>query len=235
MEEALGCIDKECQNGVAGSHMESIATPPGVDTTQWVMAVSTHDAQRAISLYREKFGKGGCGCLNKTMNVGAISWNWDCPCRNCNTKARSLSPSDYVSRLEAHVKNEKPSLGVANEHFRASFRVASHVVSEHKSCIDTEVEGFFTHLVVFGTTFSLIKLDFDLAPLISLRQLLHRIYSVHDIESGTTENRKTESDDFYENSSDEDEVSDYNGEYSTGNSSGGDDNDNDEGMDLDSE
>lgn len=234
MEEALARIDKECQNGVSGTHMEIIATPPGVDTTQWVMAVSAHDAQRAIALYKSKFGKGGCGCLNKTINVGNISWDWDCPCGNCKTRARNLSPPEYASRLEAHVRNEKPSLRVANEHFRASFKVVSHVISEHNACIDTDLEGFFTHLVVFGTTFSLIKPDFDLAPLVSLRHLLHRIYSVHDIESGSVENQKIGSDDFYENSSDEDEASDYNGEYSTGNSSSDEDED-DKGMDIDSE
>lgn len=231
MEKALGCIDKECQNGVSGNHMESIATPSGIDTTQWVMSVSAHDVKKVVSLYRTKFGKDGCGCLNTSMNVGSVSWDWECSCNNCGSKAKSLTPNEYVRRLEAHMKNGKTSLIFASEQFRASFRIVSHIVSEHKVCIDTELEGFFTHIVVFGTTFSLIKIDFDLTPLIPLRQLLHRIYAIHDIRLIDSNEHKNETDDFYENSSDEEEVPDYNGEYSTGESSS--DNDEGENMDID--
>lgn len=230
MEKALECVDRECQNGVAGNHMGCISTPPGVDTTQWVVSVSAHDAKKVVALYRAKFGKTGCGCLSANINVGSVSWGWDCSCKSCGTKTRNLSPNNYVSRLEAHTKNENISLALANEHFRASFRIVSHMMSEHRSCIDVELEGLFTHLVVFGTTFSLLRSELDLAPLISLRQLFHRIYAVHDIESGSVNDEAATTDDFYERSSDEDEASDYNGEYNTSESSS-----DAEGMDIDSE
>lgn len=232
MEKALCSIDTECLAGLTGNHTEVIKVPPGVDTTDWVMAVSVHDAKRVVALYNTKFGKSGCGCLNATINVGSVSWDWECTCKACSSKQRSLSPSAYVTRLEGHIESNKNSLTVANEHVRASFRIISHIISEHRTCVDSEVEGIFAHLITFGTTFSILKLDFDVAPLVPLKQLFHRICAIHNIteHSGSCNIQNEDDESFYEHSSDEEDISDYNGEYSASESSSDTD-----GMDVDNE